>query len=150
MLLETRALAFHFPFPRKLSLLSSLLSQEINMDIVTPAVIAGLSMLSESVIKDAYDKLKNTLASKFNQKSDLMKAIGLLEEKPESQGRREILREELHAANAHLDADVVQAAEALYEQIRLQTNVQQNVQQNVIGDHNIFSGTGNVSVHKDD
>ena len=119
------------------------------MDLITPAVTAALSMLSESVIKDAYDKLKNALTSKFSQNGDLAKAIDLLEEKPESEGRREILREELEAANAHLDPDVVQAAEELQKQINLQTNVQQNVQQKVSGDHNIFSGTGNVTVHKD-
>ena len=119
------------------------------MDVITPAVIAALSLLSESVVKDAYNKLKNALTTKFSQKGDLIKAIDLLEAKPESEGRREILREELQAANAHLDPEVVQAAEELQAQIKMQTNVQQNVQQKVSGDHNIFSGTGNVTVHKD-
>jgi hypothetical protein len=119
------------------------------MDIITPALVAALSMLGESVIKDAYDKLKNALISKGDQTEDLAKAIDLLEEKPESEGRREVLREEIETSKAYLDVEVIQAAEALREQLRSQTNVQQNVQQTVSGDHNIFSGTGDVTVRKD-
>jgi len=119
------------------------------MDIVTPAVIAALSMLSKSVIKDAYDKLKKALTSKPDQTKGLSKAIELLEEKPESEGRREVLREEIQTSKAYLDVEVIEAAKALSELLRTQTNVQQNVQQKVAGDHNIFSGTGDVTVHKD-
>ena len=119
------------------------------MDIVTPAVIAALTTLGQTVIKDAYDKLKNVLTSKFKDNDALVKSIELLEEKPESEGRREMLREEIQASEAYLDAEVVQAAEALHEQLRTQTNIQQNVQQKVMGDHNIFSGTGDVTVRKD-
>lgn len=120
------------------------------MDIVTSAVVAALSMLSETVVKDAYNKLKETLTKKFSKNEDLVKAIDLLEAKPESEGRREILQEEVVAANAHLDPDVIQAAEALREQLKTQINVQHNVQQTVVGDRNIFSGTGDVTVHSND
>jgi hypothetical protein len=119
------------------------------MDIVTPTLIAALSRLSESVIKDAYEKLKNALMRKPDQSVGLVKAIELLEEKPESEGRREVLREEIETSKAYLDDEVNQAAKALGEQLRLQTNIQHNVQQKVTGDHNMFSGTGDVTVNKD-
>jgi hypothetical protein len=119
------------------------------MDIVTPTVIAALSMLSESVIKDGYEKLKNALTRKRDDSEGLVKAIKLLEEKPESDGRREMLREEVQTSKVYLDDEVVQAAKALSEQLRTQTNIQQNVHQKVTGDDNIFSGTGDVTVTKD-
>jgi hypothetical protein len=80
------------------------------MDIVTPTLIAALSMLSESVIKDAYDKLKKALISKPDDPEDLLKAIELLEERPESEGRREVLREEIQTSKVYLDVEVIQAA----------------------------------------
>jgi hypothetical protein len=119
------------------------------MDIVTPAVIAALTTLGQSVVKDAYDKLKNVITSKFKANDALIESIQLLEEKPQSEGRQKMLQEEIQASEAYLDTDVVQAAKALTEQLSMQTNVQQNVQQKVAGDHNIFSGTGDVTVHKD-
>ena len=62
------------------------------MDIVAPAVIAALSVLTEPVVKDAYDKLKTVLTKKFSTNTDLVEAVGRLEEKPESIGRREMVR----------------------------------------------------------
>ena len=111
------------------------------MDIVTPAVIAALSMLSESVVKDAYDNLKTALTKKFSKSSDLVEAVDRLEQKPDSIGRRETLREEITEAKADLDEDIIRAAEALLEKVRTQPNAQQIIQQAVSGDQNIFSGT---------
>lgn len=119
------------------------------MDIVAPAVIAALTLLSEPVVKDAYDHLKAALTSKFGKNRDLMEAVERLEQKPESAGRREMLREEIVAARADADEDIARAAEALLEKLRAQPHAQQIIQQAVTGDRNIFSGTGDVIVHKD-
>jgi len=118
------------------------------MDIVTPAIIAALSLLSQSVVKDAYDNLKTALTNKFSKGSDLVEAVARLEQKPDSMGRRETLREEVTAVYGDLDEDVIRAAEALIEKLRAQPNAQQIIQQAVTGDQNIFSGSGDVTVHK--
>jgi hypothetical protein len=49
------------------------------MDIVTPAVIAALSVLSEPVVKDAYDKLKSALTKKSSKNGDLIDAMDRLD-----------------------------------------------------------------------
>lgn len=50
---------------------------------------------------------------KFGGDSELAKAVEGVEAKPESQGRAQTLAEEMKAAGAERDAEIVQAAEAL-------------------------------------
>ncbi len=119
------------------------------MDIVTPVIIAAISKLGETVIKDSYDKLKSTIAKKFGRTSDLVETIEKLEQKPDSAGRKETLREEIVAAKADQDGEIVRAAEALMEKLKSLPGGQQVVQQTVTGNENIFSGTGDVTIHKD-
>jgi hypothetical protein len=115
--------------------------------IVAPAVIAGITLLSEPLIKDAYERLKAALMSKFGQSTDLIEAVEKLEEKPDSAGRREMLREEMVAARVELDEDVMRAADALLEKLKSLPEGRQVVQQAVTGDGNVFSGTGDVTVN---
>jgi hypothetical protein len=118
------------------------------MDVVTSAVIAALSLLSEPLIKDAYDRLKTALTKRFSKDSDLIEAVAKLEQKPDSVARRETLREEVVAAKADQDEDIVRAAEVLLDELKSQPGGQQLIQQSVTGDRNVFSGTGDVTVHK--
>jgi hypothetical protein len=118
------------------------------MDVVTPAVLAALPVLSEPFVKDAYDKLKAVLVAKFRKESDIVEAVEKLEQKPDSAGRRETLREEVAAAKADQDPDVVRAAEDLLDKLKSHPGGHQIIQQTVTGDRNIFSGTGDVSVNE--
>lgn len=117
------------------------------MDVVTSAVIAALSLLSEPLVKDGYDRLKAALARKFGQEGGLTEAVVSLERKPDSAGRRETLREEVAAAHADQDEEIVRAAEALLDELKSQPGGRQVIQQAVTGDGNVFSGTGDVTVH---
>ena len=117
------------------------------MDPITTAILAALAKLSEPVVKDAYEGLKALIVKKFGAKPDLTKAMADAETKPESSGRRETLREEIAAARVPEDAEVVRAAQELLEKVRAQPGGQQIVSQVVSGNHNVFSGTGTVTVY---
>lgn len=91
------------------------------MDPVTLAVIAaiaagaakGVSQVAESAVIDGYRALKQLLARKFGQGSDVVKAIESAEEKPESEGRKNVLREEISASGAETDPEILAIAQQL-------------------------------------
>ncbi|MCI5126491.1 MAG: hypothetical protein D3925_18940, partial [Candidatus Electrothrix sp. AR5] len=113
------------------------------------AITGALANLGVKAVGDAYEGVKAVLLRKFGAESDLADAVKKLEQKPDAQGRQMTLKEEAEAAGADKDAEVVSAVEALIEAIKNQPGgeetVQQIVNQQVIGNGNIFSGTGNVS-----
>lgn len=119
------------------------------MDIIVGAITGALANLGVKAVGDAYEGVKAVLLRKFGAESDLADAVKKLEQKPDAQGRQMTLKEEAEAAGADKDAEVVSAVEALIEAIKNQPGgeetVQQIVNQQVIGNGNIFSGTGNVS-----
>ncbi len=118
------------------------------MEPVSTAIIAALGMLSEKVVQDAYSGLKTLLVKKFGDNSELISTTEGLEKNPDSAGRRETLKEELAAARADSDADIVAAAQQLIEAIKSQPGGEQTINQTVTGDHNIFSGSGNVTINR--
>jgi len=118
------------------------------MEPVSTAMVAALAMISEKVVKDAYDGLKGLLIKKFGTQSELVATTEALEKQPDSAGRRETLKEELAAANADSDEQIVAAARALLEAIRSVPGGEQTINQTVTGDHNVFSGSGNVTVNR--
>jgi hypothetical protein len=118
------------------------------MEPVSTAIIAALGMLTEKVVQDAYCSLKSLLVKKFGNSSELVSTADGLEKNPDSAGRRATLKEELAAANADDDADIVAAAQALIEAIKSQPGGEQTINQTVTGDHNIFSGSGNVTINR--
>jgi hypothetical protein len=117
------------------------------MDIITTAIVGALAKLSEDAVKDGYNALKSMLQRKFGSQSDVAKAVDQVEQKPASAGRTAVLGEELQSVSALEDADLIRSAEALLERIAEVKGPQTVVQQTVSGNHNIFSGSGNVSVH---
>lgn len=119
-----------------------------SMDPVTTAIVTALTKLGESVINDAYTALKTALAKKYGSGSDVVEAVDKLEQKPDSTGRRETLREEVVAAGADQDGEILSVAQALLDRVRTQPDGQQVVQQTVTGHGNIFSGTGSVTVNR--
>ena len=118
------------------------------MEPVSTAIIAALGMLTEKVIQDAYDGLKSLLIKKFGTDSDVVVRAQALEKNPDSAGRRETLKEELAAAHASSDDEIVAAAHALIEAIKSQPGGEQTINQTVTGDHNIFSGSGNITINR--
>ncbi len=71
------------------------------MDPITTAIVAAiLSELTKSAVKNSYDALKTALKKKFGSDSDLMDAVNKLEKKPDSEGRKATLQEEVETVKA--------------------------------------------------
>ena len=116
------------------------------MDLIYSAIIAALGKLGEHTIKDGYEALKALIKRKFGQHQDLNDAIQKIEDKPDSPGRRETLKEEINAVKVDQDEEIVKAAGALLEKLKALPGGQQIIQQTVTGNENIFSGIGDVTV----
>ena len=91
------------------------------MDPITLAITSALGAgalgaarkVAGNAIGDAYDALKSLLKKKFGSDSEAVKAVDSLEAKPESEGRKQTLSEELETAKADKDPEIVKAAERL-------------------------------------
>lgn len=116
------------------------------MEPITTALVAALGKLAEPAVKDAYAGLKALIVKKLGAKHPVIEAVGSLEQKPDSNGRRETLGEELASSAVASDVEIAAAARALLEQVQKHGGAQQSVRQNVTGDRNIFSGTGDINI----
>jgi hypothetical protein len=118
------------------------------MDPITLAITAALANLGQNVIKDAYNALKAGLQHKFGVDSDLVEAVEKLEQKPDSTARQAVLQEEVEAAQANQNSELVKAAEALLAKLKELPGGQANITQHVDikGDRNIVTGQGNVTI----
>lgn len=119
------------------------------MDPITLAITAALGNLGATIINDAYQAFKAALQQKYGVNSDLLDAVDSLEKKPDSESRRDVVQEEVEAAEANKDVDIREAAQALIEAVKSQPGGEEYVQQisqQVIGDNNVFSGSGDVTV----
>ena len=96
---------------------------------ITQAIVEGLANLSKDAIKDGYGALKGVLQKKFGDKSDLVDAVDKLEKKPDSEGRKAILQEELEIAKVNDDPDIIQLAQDLLDKIQEQPGGQQTINQ---------------------
>ena len=88
----------------------------VTTTIVT-ALVAGTVAASKDVatqaIKDAYGGLKALVVRKLGKKAEVKAAVEAVEKKPDSEGRKTVLAEELQAAEAGEDAEVVARAKEL-------------------------------------
>jgi hypothetical protein len=116
------------------------------MDPITTAILAGIAKLAEPAIKDAYEGLKAIIERKFGSHHEVVQAVGSLEKKPDSVGRREMLKEEIAASGLGADAEILAAARSLLDTLNKQPGGQEIVQQIVTGSQNIFSGTGDIHI----
>jgi hypothetical protein len=115
-------------------------------DPIATAILAALTKLAEPAIKDAYDGLKAILTRKLGTDHDVLQAIENLEKKPDSIGRREMLKEDIASTGADADAEILACARSLLENLKKQPGDQATVQQTVTGNQNIFSGTGDIHI----
>ena len=110
------------------------------MDTITTAIVAaisaGVTKVGEQVISDAYNKLKELLAKKFGTKSKVVKAVKELEGNPKSTARKEVVREEVAAAKADQDQELLQIAQSLLKSLKALPGGAQIIQ-TATGDQNI-------------
>ncbi|HEU4559240.1 MAG TPA: hypothetical protein VFS20_15390 [Longimicrobium sp.] len=118
------------------------------MDPVTTSVIAALQKLSEPLVKDAYDGLKALIARKFGRDSRIAAAVDAAEAQPQSPARAAVVQEEVAAAAADQDPEIVEQARALGEVVSGTAAPSVSVHQQVSGSGNVFSGTGDVHVQR--
>jgi hypothetical protein len=115
------------------------------MDPITLAIIGALSKVGGEAFTDAYHALKNLIKAKYGAKSELIKSVESLEKKPESPSRKETLHEEVVSAKADKDEKILKVANEILTKIN---NGQVNVSQTVTGNDNVFTGTGDITIHK--
>lgn len=118
------------------------------MDPITTAIVAAVANLGATAVKDAYDGLKSLLVRKFGPDSRVGEAVKGVEAQPASEGRKVVLAEEMAAAGAPADEELVRAAGVLAAALQAHGGPSVSVRQAVHGDQNVFSGTGNVSVRR--
>ncbi|MEI8305691.1 MAG: hypothetical protein WCF99_01380 [Chloroflexales bacterium] len=107
------------------------------MDPVTGAIVAALAAgvassageVGKKIVVDAYDALKAAIRQKLGIESEVAKAVDALEKKPDSEGRKATLREEVETTQLHKDPEVLKLAETLLEQVKAQPGGAQIVQQ---------------------
>lgn len=121
------------------------------MDPITVAIgaalAAGVMKVGQSAFDDAYQSLKATLVRKFGGQSEIAKAVDDLEARPDSAGRAATLQEEVTAAKADEDPDILVAARALLDQVEARPSGQQLIQ-TVTGNLNaVAQGGGTATVH---
>ena len=117
------------------------------MDPITTAIIAALANLSKDAIKDGYGALKAALKKKFGAESDLVDAVDKLEKKPDSEGRKATLQEEVEIAKVNDHSDIIQLAQDLLDKIKEQPGGQHIITQNISNvKYAATSGLGNASI----
>ncbi len=80
---------------------------------VSTGALSGQTQASNPALAAAYHHLKALLSQKFGSESELVHAINAVEAKPDSAGRQATLQEEIAAAQADQDQEVLQVAQTL-------------------------------------
>ncbi len=118
------------------------------MDPISTAIVAALaSDLTKTAIKNSYNALKNALKKKFGSESDLVEAVNGLEKKPDSEGRKATLQEEVENAKVNDDSEIIQLAQDLLAQLKEQPGGQQVITQTISNvKYAATSGKGTASI----
>jgi hypothetical protein len=89
------------------------------MDPITTALVAGLSIVgseaTKSIAKDVYERIKTLIYAKWGDNSPLARAVLNVEANPQSADRAQTLHEEVVAANAMTDDELMSAVQSLVE-----------------------------------
>ena len=117
------------------------------MDTITTAIVAALANLSKDAIKDSYNALKSALKKKFGEKSELIDTIDRLEKKPDSEGRKATLQEEVENAKVNDAPQILQLAQDLLDKLKEQPGGKQIINQTVSKvKYAATSGTGTANI----
>jgi hypothetical protein len=131
------------------------------MDPVTLAIVtalvagasAGATKVAEQAIVDGYNALKTLISERFGGDSELVKAVDSLEAKPESEGRRATLEEEVVDSNAAQEADILATAEKLLALLKSQPDIQTTISVRdgaaAVGDQAKAVGKGGMLIEGD-
>ncbi len=95
---------------------------------------AGVTEAGTKLVVDGYEALKAALKARFGADSELAGAVAGLEKNPDSDGRKKTLDEEIVAAKAQEDPELVALARALLAQIESQPGGAQHIQ-NAVGSY---------------
>jgi HetE-like protein len=95
---------------------------------LSAGVAAGVGKVGESALVDAYQGLKAALKRKFGDQSEVVEAVDMLEKRPDSEGRRVTLKEEVERAKVDEDPDLKQAAQELLDRLKAQPGGEQHIQ----------------------
>ncbi|MFN8465486.1 MAG: hypothetical protein U0X20_08045 [Caldilineaceae bacterium] len=115
--------------------------------LIVGALVAGAVAATKDVtaqaIKDAYAGLKSLIIQKYAKASG---AVQQLEEKPESEGRQAVAKEELVEAGAGMDEAIVTQAKALLDLLKEAGQLDRaSYNANVSGSGAIAQGPGAVA-----
>lgn len=115
------------------------------MDPITTAI---LTAVTNNTIQDGYNALKAALKKKIGAQSDLINAVDTLENKPDSEGRKATVKEEVEIAKVNDDPKLVQLAQDLLAQIKQQPGGQQIINQTISNvKYAATSGSGTASIN---
>jgi hypothetical protein len=95
---------------------------------LSAGAVAGVSDTAKSGIADAYQGLKSLIKKKFGHDSEVAEAIDKLEAKPDSDGNKKTLAEELEAVNSASDPELVSAAQSLLSLIKALPQGEKHIQ----------------------
>ena len=131
------------------------------LTVIISALTAGAAAAAKDVVaqavKDGYVGLKDLIVRQFGQKADVEAALEGVEKKPDSEARQAVLKEELKAAGAAQDAEVVRQAQALLELLKQHGLVSGPSYQATVkgsgaiaqGEGAVAAGAGGVAVGRD-
>ena len=113
------------------------------MDPVSTAIIAGVTTglvssateVGKQSLVDAYEGLKSLLKKKFGAGSDVVVAVERLEKNPEATSRKAGVEEDVKAAKADEDPEILAAAEALLEKLKAEPGGAEQVKQIATGSY---------------
>jgi len=95
---------------------------------VTAGAATGATDTAKKAIGDAYSGLKSLLMKKFGSDSTAIEAVKSLEAKPDSQGRQQVLAEELASAKVDSHPEILSSAQSLLELIKALPGREQHTQ----------------------
>ena len=114
------------------------------MDPVSTAIITGAAtglagsvteLVGKQALVDAYEGLKSLLKQKLGADSDVIVAVERLEKNPEATSRKAGVEEDVKAAKADEDPEILAAAEALLEKLQAESGGVEQVKQIATGSY---------------
>lgn len=88
--------------------------------VIVTALVAGaaaaLKSTTEQAVKDTYAGFKHLVLDRYGDQGDVGGAVAQLEKKPDSEGRKATLQEELSGTAAGQDQELVDRAVALLKE----------------------------------